>query len=174
MTNQAPSRRRLPSPPKERLADFLSHDLSLQELLMLRPEDAEAFSFLASELAEEGALADAETAAWLATECAPKSFVAWVTLGAVLARLSEERRALAAYAQAATLASTEVDQARRSSQLAKVFCDVAELRLSLLDYASAAQALDLALKADPEGKTPFGARAQYLVAKTLAHLRERA
>lgn len=133
---------------------------TLAQVLRLHALDVPALVTLAAGLAAENDLENAETAAELATQADVQSFDAWMTLGAVRARRSDEHNALVAYARAATL----------QPQNPRVWCDVGELRLILLDYAGAAQALQLAIRADPEAETPAGARAQYLVARTYAEL----
>lgn len=130
----------------------------LAEFLRLTVADAPQLSGFAATLLGEDDLEGAAAAAEVATIADPRWFDAWLILGAARARQALEEKALEAYARAAALKPNDV----------RVWTDVGELKLILLDYAGAAKALKLALQADPQGETPAGRRAQYLIAKTFA------
>lgn len=144
------------------LAPVLEGKASAAELLSLRVKDAPGLVAFAVEMVKEDALEDAEAAAELAVAADPNSFDGWMVLGATRARLKRERDALLAYAKAAEL----------NPNNARLWCDVGELKLQLLDYTGAAQALKFALQADPKGETLGGRRAQGLIAKTFAKIKE--
>ncbi len=135
--------------------------MPLAEFLRVKADDSPKFTGFAATLLSEDDLEGAAAAAELATIADEKNFDAWLTLGAARARAQQEEKALQAYARAAALKPHDV----------RVWTDVGELKLILLDYAGAAQALKLALQADPKGDTPAGRRAQYLIAKTFAKVK---
>ncbi|MCC6808856.1 MAG: hypothetical protein IT381_15625 [Deltaproteobacteria bacterium] len=132
-------------------------------MLDLRPIDAPGFLAFAVELLAENDVDNALAAAELATAADPKSYDAWMALGAARARSKQEAAALHAYAHAAGLRADDV----------RLWCDVGELKLSLLDYKGAAQALSRAIDLDPKAQTPAGKRAQALVAKAWAKAEKR-
>ena len=140
----------------------LRGDKPVLEFLGLTAEDAPKLVGFALQQLDEGDLDTAEAAAELAVACGPKSFEAWMTLGATRARQKQEKKALEAYAKAAELRQDDV----------RLWCDVGELKLMLLDYSAAATALKMALDLDPQGDTPAGRRAQALVAKTYAKIQQ--
>lgn len=148
---------------KGRLAELdsvVAGKKSAAEFLGLGPSDVPGLLGFAATLVDEKDLAGAEATAELATCVDPTAFGAWMLLAQVRVRLSEEERALEAYARAAQLDPKDV----------RLWCDVGELKLILLDYAGAAKALKLAIDADPGAETPAGRRAQFLVARTYAKL----
>lgn len=154
--------RRLRADAEQRLRKVMTGQLAAADFLGLRTTDAPGFVGFALQMLDENDLDSAASAAELATAADPRSFEAWMTLGATRARAKEERTALAAYARAAELNSTDV----------RLWCDVGELKLLLQDYSGAAKALKLAMDADPKADTPAGRRAQALVAKTYAKLQQ--
>ena len=135
--------------------------MSAAALIGLQPESARGFAGFAQQLMAENDLEGAESAAELAVAADPRSFDGWLALGAARALGKKESSALAAYARAAEVEPNN----------ARLWCDVGELKLLLLDYEGAAQALKFALDADPKGETPGGRRAQGLIARTYAKLK---
>lgn len=153
---------RLRKDAEQRLRKVQSGQLAAADFLGLKPSDAPGFVGFALQMLEQNDLESAASAAELAVASDPRSFQGWMCLGATRARAKQEKSALDAYARAAELNSNDV----------RLWCDVGELKLALLDYTGAAKALQLAMQQDPKAETPAGRRAQALVAKTFAKLQQ--
>jgi Flp pilus assembly protein TadD len=142
------------------LEQVLAGKKSPAEFLGLSGANVPGLCGFAAQLLADDDVEGAEATAELATLLDGKSFPAWMVLGAARARRDDEEGALEAYGHAAEINSSHP----------RLWCDVGELKLILLDYAGAAKAFSLAIDADPKAATPAGKRAQYLVAKTVAKL----
>ncbi|MCC6806201.1 MAG: hypothetical protein IT381_02160 [Deltaproteobacteria bacterium] len=135
-------------------------ELSALSFLGLTAKDGEVFAGFAAALLNRGKTSKAAACAQLAVALAPGDGLAWLVLGCARARLGQDAAALAAYETAARL----------KPESARVWVDLAELALARLDHTTACAALRCALAVDPAGRTPAGARAQWIIARTVREL----
>ncbi len=136
------------------LLQVQSGGLAPEKALGLSPAEAPRFARFSAHLLEEGQNEEALAAAEVATALDPKLFDGWLVRACALARSQRVAEALLCYGQAAQVDAKNV----------RVWTDMAELHLGLLDFASAAECLKKAIDLDPHAETPAGKRAFILIA----------
>ena len=137
--------------------------ISARALLGLKVEDAARFAALSQAYLSQGDLKVAFAAAEVAVAADPRCVDAWIAKGNALAVEGEENLAISAYQRALALDPGNL--------VAHVH--LADIYIRHLDYSKAALELRTAVALDPDGATAAGARAQYLIARTLAELEKR-
>lgn len=162
------SRERSPKGPMARQIQKIERQLGqvdkglrpLTVVMGFHASDAFALAVYSVKMVKEGDVETAIAAGVLATQCDKTSFDAWVAYGCALAKGKRDAEAIVAL-RTAIAAQPE----NMSAHL-----HLGEVLLRGLDYKGASAELELVMTVDPLAETPEGARAQALVARTLATL----